>query len=145
MATAACTSVFVKLMARYELTEEDCKGEVSDTDIVKIASSLRGKWESKLPPLLEMETTDIGTPVEDKIAFFEEWKQQQGFDATYKSLISALLQVKCRQDAESVCKILKETTLSQASTSTNTTSIPSSSVSEAPGMAPQNQASTIKL
>ena len=132
-------SLMSKLIAHFELTEEDCEREVSDTDIVKIASSLQGKWESKLPPLLEMETTDIGSPVEDKIAFFKEWKQQQGFEATYKSLISALLQVKCRQDAESVCKILKETTCSsQASTSANTISISSSPVSATTGKARPN-------
>ena len=134
------------LMAHYELTEEDCNREVSDTDIAKIASSLHGKWKTQLPPLLGMDpitVTDIvGTPghipEEDRrLAFFREWKQQKGFDAIYKTLISALLEIKCRQDAESVCKILKETTpSSQASASTI-----SISNSPAPGMASQKQTS----
>ena len=128
----------IDLIAHYELTEEDCKREVSDADIVKIASSVHGKWKSQLPPLLGMETiivTDIvsaqGYIAEEdrRLAFFKEWKQRKGFDATYKTLISALLEISCRQDAESVCKILKETTSAAPpdQASTNATSIPSSS------------------
>ena len=107
------------LMVYYEFTEEDCRREVSNADIVKIARSLHGKWKTQLPPLLDMDpivVTDIVgapgyIPEEDRrLAFFKEWKQQKGFDTTYKTLISALLQINCRQDAESVCKILKETT-----------------------------------
>ena len=135
---ASLISTFV---AHYGLTEEYCKREVSDSDIIKITRSLHGKWKSQLPPLLEMDpivVTDIvGAPGymsdEDKrLAFFKEWKQRKGFNATYKALISALLEIECRQDAGSVCKILKKTTAAapdQASYSTNTTSIPSSSVS----------------
>ena len=121
------------LMAHYELVEEDCGSEVSDTDIVKIASSIHGKWKSQLPTLLGIDpivVTNIVeacapgyTSEEDKrLAFFKEWKQQKGFQATYKALISALYEINCRQDAEIVCKILKESTSSappaQASAST---------------------------
>ena len=127
-------SLLISLMANYELTEEECKREVSDADIAKIASSIDGKWKTSLPPLLGMDpivvTDIIGAPSyiceEDRrFAFFREWKQQKGFKATYISLISALLEIKCTQDAGCVCKILKENTststafLSQSSASTN--------------------------
>lgn len=45
--------------------------------------------------------------------FFKQWKQMNGFDATYKNLISALLKIKCRQDAEHVCKLLQESNTPQ--------------------------------
>ena len=108
------------LMGYYGLTEEDCKTEVSDSGIVKIASSIHGKWKSQLPPHLGIDpivvTNIVGAPgymsEEDRrLDFFKEWKQRKGFEATYKALISALLEIECRQDAESVCKILKETSL----------------------------------
>ena len=145
-------SQFSNLIAHFKLTEEDCEREVSDTDIVKIASSLHGKWKSQLPPLLGMDpivVTDIvGAPgyisEEDRrLAFFKEWKQQNGFDSTYKTIISALLEIKCRQDAENVCKILKEATLtastSQVSASINTNGMPNSPVATTPDVTPQKQ------
>ena len=114
----ATTSIST-LMDNYELTEEDCMRKVSDTDIGKIARSLHGKWKSQLPPLLGMDAIVVTNILEvpghnmseedRRVAFFNEWKQQKGSDACYKILISSLLEVKRREDAESVCMILKET------------------------------------
>ena len=142
------------MITHFQLTEEDCKREISDTDIVKIARSLHGKWKTQLPPILGLESTVVtdivGAPEyiteEDRrIAFFKEWKQQNGFDTTYEILISALLEVECRQDAESVCKILKETTLHQTSISVNTTGMPSLPASTTPGVALLKQTRTSGL
>ena len=134
------------LVAHYELSEDDCRREVSDADIAKIASSLHGKWKSQLPSLLGLDpivVDDIlgapgNIPEEDRrLAFFRKWKQQKDFEATYEVLISALLEINCKQDAGTVCKILKETVSAapsrQAFTSTN---VPGSS-----GMAPQTSTS----
>ena len=38
--------------------------------------------------------------------FLERWKEKKGCDATYIKLINALLEVECRNDAESVCELL---------------------------------------
>ena len=42
---------------------------------------------------------------------FKKWKKMKGMRATYKSLIHALLEVKCTEDAEGVCKLLKDQNL----------------------------------
>ena len=106
-----------KMIGHYELTEEDCRREVSDADIIEIASSLCGKWKTKLPHLLGMESIIVADIVgapgytseeERRLAFFKEWKQQEGYEATYMSLVSALLKIKCKQDAGSVLRILKK-------------------------------------
>ena len=106
------------LIAHYKLTENDCKREISDTDIVEIASSFDGKWRTMLPPHLEMHSivvddivgdSRLSEEVEKRCAFYKKWKHQKGFKATYETLISALLQLRFKEDACSVCKILKKT------------------------------------
>ena len=37
--------------------------------------------------------------------FFFKWRDTKGSGATYKTLISALLEIDCREDAENVCKL----------------------------------------
>ena len=41
--------------------------------------------------------------------FFFGWKELKGSAATYKALITALLDIDCREDAEGVCRFLKKT------------------------------------
>ena len=148
----ACTASVLDLVGYYGLTEEDCKRKVSSTDIVKIASAIHGKWDSKLDALLGLDPIVVTNVKEDykceedgRLAFFKEWKQRKWFAATYHTLISALLEIECRQDAGRVCEILKETISAapqdQASTSASATS---SLVPTTPGMAPQNQTNICK-
>ena len=40
-------------------------------------------------------------------SFFSKWKEAKGSGATYRALISALLKIKCVEDAEGVCELLK--------------------------------------
>ena len=40
--------------------------------------------------------------------FLERWQEKKGCDVTYIKLISALLEVECRSDAEGVCKLLRD-------------------------------------
>ncbi len=47
------------------------------------------------------------TEEERRFEFFSEWKKRRGSEATYKSLICALLAIKSREDAEGVCKLLQ--------------------------------------
>ena len=40
--------------------------------------------------------------------FLLTWKEMEGSSATYSQLITALLKIKCRQDAEKLCEMLKQ-------------------------------------
>ena len=103
------------LIVRYHLTEEDVSKQITDEHIEVISSStsLCSQWKS-LPVHLGLATTIVGdidsTPVtetEKKRDFFTTWKKEQGSNATYRKLLGALLEVPCKQDAESVCQLLK--------------------------------------
>ena len=100
------------LMVRYALTEEDCKMQISDFHQSKISQSHCSKWRL-LPCHLGMEKIVVkdvdrvyAGEEETRFEFFSRWKETRGSDATYLSLISALLAIDCREDAESVCKLL---------------------------------------
>ena len=56
-----------------------------------------------------------GEEREKRCSFLKKWKKMKGLKATYKSLIHALLEVECREEAEGVCKLLKDQNLSDAS------------------------------
>ena len=45
---------------------------------------------------------------ENRHEFLLIWKEMEGSGATYKQLITALLKIKCRQDAEKLCEMLKK-------------------------------------
>ena len=102
-----------ELMNRYGLSEADTSQQASDSNLGLITLSCCEKWKS-LPPYLVVENivaTDIDKsqkdPQEKRHDFFCEWKKIKGSSATYKVLITALLKIKCVEDAEKVCKILK--------------------------------------
>ena len=101
------------LIARYQLTEENVNREITDIHIGVISRSYCSKWKS-LPSYLGLGTIvaeDINrTEVneEDKRrTFLTTWKEKKGFEATYKTLISALLEIECKSEAQSVCDLLK--------------------------------------
>ena len=105
---------FRSLIEQYELTEQDCTRQIEDVDLDRISDSHCMHWR-KLPTHLGMEkivTNDIdksqGSEEVKRSDFFSRWKDIRGSDATYKQLVIALLEVNCRQDAEDVLKILKE-------------------------------------
>ena len=52
---------------------------------------------------------------EKRREFFLGWKEKKGSGATYGCLIRALLKIKSRQDAESICKLLQASTSAQRS------------------------------
>ena len=100
------------LLQHYNLTEESCSRPVSDVHLEEISRSHCRDWK-RLPPYLGMATImadDIDhMPVaesEKRHQFFKTWKREKGSGATYRALIRALLIIKARQDAESICKIL---------------------------------------
>ena len=87
------------LMKHYGLSEDDCIKEVSDWHTQQISCE---HWR-KLPSCLGLETTtvsdlerDFKTEEERRIGLLKKWKKMKGFDATYKVLIKALLDIESR-------------------------------------------------
>ena len=104
------------LFEHFEIPEVDANRQVSDCHIEEISNTFCEKWRS-LPPYLEMETIvakdiDRDHPgcdeCEKRCSFLKKWKKMRGMKATYKSLIKALLDTKCREEAEGVCRLLKK-------------------------------------
>ena len=109
---ASSISEMNSLLKQYKIKEEDVNREVTNIHIDKISRSHCEKWKS-LPAYLEMEgivASDIEKkPIEEEEKrnnFFSKWKEEKGSEATYKALIGALLEMKCKKDAESVCEMI---------------------------------------
>ena len=109
------TSVeLLELIENYELSVEDCSKKVSDANLEAISQSNCMHWE-RLPSHLEMSdsvVSDISRKQIDeegkRLEFLRKWREQKGSKATYKQLVLALLKIRCRDDAEKVCDILKK-------------------------------------
>ena len=104
-----------ELIERYGLSEETCDCKISDAHLVDISRSHCRRWRD-LPSRLDMDTIVVDdldkNPIlvdEDmkRSSFFSKWKEAKGSAATYRALIRALLQIKCVEDAEGVCELLK--------------------------------------
>jgi hypothetical protein len=98
------------------LSHRSSKKPVSDAHLEEISRSSCKQWKS-LPSHLDLETivaSDIDRSQKDEREkrhdFFKKWKDIKGSGATYKQLINALLKIKCVQDAEKICQLLKEST-----------------------------------
>ena len=105
------------------ISEEDLNQKVSDHHVEQISNSFCEKWRS-LPPYLEMETIvakDIDrdhqgcNECEKRCSLLKKWKKMKGQKATYKTLVHALLKLKCREEAEGVCRLLKKVDISAQS------------------------------
>jgi transcriptional regulator of NAD metabolism len=103
------------------LSEVICNSEVSDLHLGDISRSYCYRWRD-LRALLHMErivarSIDRMCIHEDekRAAFFDKWKEVKGSGATYKVLISALLGIDCRADAEGVCRLLQTSSCSKSS------------------------------
>ena len=114
------------LVEHFEIPDADANRQVSDCHIEEISNTFCEKWRS-LPPYLEMETIvakdiDRDHPgcdeCEKRCSFLKKWKKMRGMKATYKSLIKALLDTKCREEAEGVCRLLKKADVSAQSDET---------------------------
>ena len=102
------------LLKHFELSEEDCKKTISDRHLEKISRSCSLNLRSLtpflgLPPIVGDNIDRSSQNQESKrLNFLNQWKQIKGSDATYFQLIRALLEIQHRQDAETTCKILKD-------------------------------------
>ena len=108
------SSTFLQLMSQYQLTESQYNQQVSDTHLEKLSRSGCKQWKS-LPPHLKLEAIvaeDIDKSQkgerEKRHEFLLTWKDMEGSGATYEQLITALLKIKCRRDAEKSCEMLKK-------------------------------------
>ena len=90
------------------------KKPVSAEHLERLSRSGCKEWKS-LPAHMDLEdivAEDIDkskkTEREKRHEFLLKWKDMKGSDATYEQLVKALLKIKCVQDAETVCQMLKE-------------------------------------
>ena len=106
-------SAEVALMKTYELTKDDWDQTISDQHLQKIAEDYCSSWR-QLPVYLGMKNIvkdDInrgpGDEEDKRCSFLFKWKKVKGASATYRKLVSALLMIECKADAEGVCEILQ--------------------------------------
>lgn len=101
-------------MKEFGLSEQHYNQTVSDVHVNTISTSYCEKWRL-LHSHLELEKIVVsdsdrnhGHEVDKRNAFFSEWKEKKGSEATYRKLVSALLKTDRKQDAEGVCRLLAE-------------------------------------
>ena len=103
------------LVENYGLLPEKCDQQISDVHLEEISRCGCKDWKS-LSPHMEMESILVDdicrhsqmSEREKRHDFFLQWRDLKGSEATYRKLISALLKIKSRNDAEMVCKLLQE-------------------------------------
>ena len=107
----ASDSELKSLLEHYRLKEEDCSKKVTDKHLQKICSFCK-KWRC-LYPYLDMERIDVysaehdgNDEEENRRRFLERWQSKKGRDATYEKLMRGLLEIECKEEAESVCQLL---------------------------------------
>ena len=87
---------------------------MSDRHLDEIARSSCQQWKS-----LSIRLGGLGFVRDDLDAlqvseeeksgcFFFKWKAMKGSRATYRSLVEGLLEISCQEDAENVCRLLKD-------------------------------------
>lgn len=115
MATVSDLTTFFDLITSFDLTEKDVNEKITDQHIEVISRSMCSKWKS-LPSHLGLDTTIVDDiqrsrhlidESEKRNKFLTIWKEEKGSEATYKNLIGGLLAIQRRDNAESVCKLLK--------------------------------------
>ena len=96
----------------HKLSPDDLKKECSTEDIGRVANFI--SWKVVGPHLPEMSSKDIEFINNNRFFLrkrekcLEIWKQRNGADATYHALILGMLKAEKRDEAELVCKVLKE-------------------------------------
>ena len=114
MSSEGSSTLFLQLMRHYALTERQYNRPVSDTHLEEFSRSGCKEWKS-LPRYLKLYTIvakDIDKSQkgerEKRHEFLITWKHFEGSNATYRQLITALLEIKSRQDAENLSEMLKQ-------------------------------------
>ena len=87
---------------------------IPDAHLDQISRTCSKKWRYlpahlELPDSMVDDTEHDGKNEEERRhIFFFGWKKSKGSRATYRKLVNAFLKIECREDAEKVCKFLKE-------------------------------------
>jgi hypothetical protein len=96
--------------------EFDCTKQISDKDIDRISNSYPFPYD-RVASHLGVSAQDIKadgkSEADRRTLVLKTWKQQEGSSATYKRLTSALLDIKHKDCAEKIHKMLKPATLEQ--------------------------------
>ena len=114
------------LLVTHGVAREDSDKQIGDKDIDKISQSCGfpyGRLSSYLgmKQVCAQDAKQDGKSEPDRRAgLLEGWKQLKGSDATYRALIAALLEMERRDDAEVICKLLKESKLTAPATPVHT-------------------------
>ena len=98
------------LLKKYNISEIRTK-VITDSHIQEIPNKCCNSWKD-LRPHLKLKEVDeknlIGSTESDKTAdLLRMWRQKNGSDATYGALLVAVLKAGHRNDAESICELLK--------------------------------------
>ena len=103
----------------------DCNRQVSDSHLEELSRTHCKDWR-RIPPHLGLEgimRDDIDRNGHDergkRYDFFTGWKERKGADATYKALMTALLKIGSRNDAEYVCQLLQPASTGHTQTSSS--------------------------
>ena len=102
----------VALMEKHGLSEEDWNQKVSDIHVGDISRCLCEKWRYlychlDLDKIVVSDASrNHNNEADRRSAFFNEWREQQASEATYRKLVYALLRIDAKQDAVDVCKLL---------------------------------------
>ena len=102
------------LCAQIGLAEEHLDKVISDLHLDEITQTACSIWKS-LPPYKELKNFDVAIQDIDKEnlneadkirELFRRWKQRKGSEATYTSILRALLSTERRKDAEYLCRLV---------------------------------------
>jgi hypothetical protein len=131
------------LMNTYDLSEDYCTKEISNVHASDVCLLLHGcsKWQLMVPILgmKEDEVSDTKHALlsedERRQNFILKWRKKHGCEATFKALINALIKIECHEDAEEVCKFLKESIAEPSQQTCQPQHVPpSSSISMSPSV-----------
>ena len=100
------------VMKFFGLTEREWNKVITSEDVDAISRSYCRQWKRLIPHLNMKDITEddindhSGSPGEKRRIFLRKWKRMKGSEATYERLVSALLKIECKEDAEGVCQLL---------------------------------------
>ena len=135
MALTQSCETMMYFLELYNQTEQDCNKVVSDAhlDSISHCCCAGGTWKS-LATHLEIQRAVIEDvdrkQIDDKekrSLFFCQWKQMKGSEATYMKLLTTLLKIQRRLDAEEVLKLLQSSTATISQPQQSTLSSPTTS------------------
>ena len=103
------------LLSHHQLSLDSTRVQISDEDLDQLSSSCCEDYR-RLPPYLGVEAIvlsdiiierELKSETDRRLAFFRKWKKIKGSGANYQALISALLKINCREDADKICVLVK--------------------------------------